>query len=435
MNGAWRAASIVIGTATLVSVVSWPAAAQPGPSPTLKPESVTVAAGARYQAGSLYRWLAGGAYRDLWATPIRVPVLDWQTYFGGLHPTKEGGGMQTKSLRLETADGTEYVFRLSDKGATGAPEGLQHTPVGRFYQDQVSAEHPAAAEISAPILEAAGVLHPTAVLVVMPDDSALGKFRADFAGRLGMIEEYPNVPKGVAGFAGATKIIDSPELLLLLNKNPKEHVDARAFLTARLTDFLINDNDRHSGQWKWARLESGPKTQWQPIARDRDHAFVSYGGMLLRLAAMGRSSLISFGNAPNVVGLTQPRDFDARLLAGLEKPVWDSIALAVQAHVTDAVIDDAARTMPIEYQMSSAKLKAVLTKRRGALPKAAVEYYRLLAARIEVHGTDSADHAIVTRKSDGVVDVRLESAGHVFFARSFDAHETSGDPHISPRRR
>ena len=429
MNVTRRAASIVIGTATLASVVSWPAAAQPGLSPTLrptlKPESVTVAAGARYQAGSLYRWLAGGAYRDLWATPIRVPVLDWETYFGGLHPTKEGGGMQTKSLRLETADGTEYVFRLSDKGATGAPEGFQHTPVGRFYQDQVSAEHPAAAEISAPILEATGVLHPTAVLVVMPDDSTLGKFRADFAGRLGMIEEYPNVPKGAAGFAGATKIIDSPELLLLLNRNPREHVDARAFLTARLTDFLINDNDRHSGQWKWARLESGPKTQWQPIARDRDHAFVSYDGLLLRLAAMGKSSLISFGNAPNVGGLTEPREFDARLLAGLEKPVWDSIALAVQTHVTDAVIDAAARAMPIEYQTSAAKLKAVLTKRRGALPKAADEYYRLLAARVEVHATDSADHAIVTRESDGVVDVRLEAAGQTFFARRFDAHETS----------
>jgi hypothetical protein len=425
MNATWRAASIAIGTATLVSVVSWPLAAQPGLSPTPKPESVTVAAGARYQAGTLYRWFAGGTYRDLWAMPIRVPVLDWETYLGGLHPTKEGGGMQTKSLRLETSDGSEYVFRLSDKGATGTPEGLQHTPVGRFYQDQVSAEHPAAAEISAPILEASGVLHPTAVLVVMPNDSALGKFRADFAGRLGMIEQYPNVPKGAPGFAGATKIIDSPELLKLLNEDPSEHADARAFLTARLTDFLINDNDRHSGQWKWARMESGPKKEWQPIARDRDHAFVSYGGLLLRLAAMGQASLISFGNAPDVVGLTQPRDFDARLLAGLEKPVWDSIALAVQAHVTNAVINDAARAMPLEYQASVAKLEAVLIKRRGALPKAADEYYRLLAARVDVHGTDSADRALVTRKSDGTVDVRLESGGTTFFARHFDPRETS----------
>ena len=73
-------------------------------------------------------------------------MLDWHTYLGGLHPTKEGGGMQTKSLRLENADGAEYVFRLSDKEATGAPGALRHTPVDRFFQDEVSAQHPAAAE-------------------------------------------------------------------------------------------------------------------------------------------------------------------------------------------------------------------------------------------------------------------------------------------------
>ena len=32
--------------------------------------------------------------------------------------------------------------------------------------------------------------------------------------------------------------------------DPTQHVDARAFLTARLADLLINDNDRHAGNWK-----------------------------------------------------------------------------------------------------------------------------------------------------------------------------------------
>jgi hypothetical protein len=421
MNRAWATLGVFVACAASR------AAAQTGmtPSTPVKPESVTVAAGERYQAGALHRWFSGGTYRDLWATPIRVPLLDWQTYLGGLHPTKEGGGMQTKSLRLETTNGSEYVFRLADKIATGAPGSLKHTPVDRFFQDEVSAEHPAAAEISAPILEAAGVLHPTATLVVMPDDPMLGKYRADFAGRLGMIEEYPNVPKESRGFAGATKIIDSEELLRLMNADAKEHVDARAFLAARLTDILINDNDRHSGQWKWARLESGPKTQWQPIARDRDHALVSYDGVLLKIAALVRSSLVSLDNAPNVAGLTQPREFDARLLSGLEKPVWDSIALAIQRRVSDAVIDSAVGAMPVEYSASAAKLKAVLIKRRDALPKAAAEYYRMLAARVEIHATDSSDRAIITRASDGVLDVRLESAGKTFFARRFDRRETS----------
>jgi hypothetical protein len=390
-----------------------------------KPESVTVAAGARYQAGAVHRWFSGDTYRDLWATPIRVPVLDWQTYAGGLHPTKEGGGMQTKSLRLETADGSEYVFRLSDKTETGTPSRFKDTPVNAFFQDAVSAMHPAAAEISAPILEASGVMHPTAVLVVMPADSSLGKYSADFAGRLGMIEEYPNVPKHSSGFGGATKIIDSDELLKLLNRDAKEHVDARAFLAARLTDFLINDNDRHSGQWKWARLESGPKTQWQPIARDRDHALISYDGAILTIAAMAQNTLVSFSNSPNVPGLTWPREFDARLLGGLEKPVWDSIAVAIQGRVTDAVIDSAAARMPIEYSASAAKLRAVLAKRRDALPKAAAEYYRMLAARVLVHGTDSSDRATIRRVADGVVDVRLASGGKTFYSRRFDERETS----------
>ena len=309
------------------------AAAQTGmtPSTPVKPESVTVAAGERYQAGALHRWFSGGTYRDLWATPIRVPLLDWQTYLGGLHPTKEGGGMQTKSLRLETTNGSEYVFRLADKIATGAPGSLKHTPVDRFFQDEVSAEHPAAAEISAPILEATGVLHPTATLVVMPDDPMLGKYRADFAGRLGMIEEYPNVPKESRGFAGATKIIDSEELLRLMNADAKEHVDARAFLAARLTDFLINDNDRHSGNgngrdWNRDRRPNGSRSRATATTRScRTMACCS------RLAAMVRSSLVSARQRAERRRAHAAERIRRATAGGLEKPVWDSVALAIQA--------------------------------------------------------------------------------------------------------
>ena len=87
--------------------------------PKAKPESVTVVAGQHYEAGRFHRWLLGANYRDLWTTPIRVPVFDWHTFAGGLHPTKEGGGNQTKSLRFETAEGDEYVFRLVDKTVSG----------------------------------------------------------------------------------------------------------------------------------------------------------------------------------------------------------------------------------------------------------------------------------------------------------------------------
>ena len=53
-------------------------------------DSVTVVAGPHYQAGALYRWFFGSTYRDLWTTPMRVPVFDFQHLRGrGSHPTKE----------------------------------------------------------------------------------------------------------------------------------------------------------------------------------------------------------------------------------------------------------------------------------------------------------------------------------------------------------
>src|SRR5438046_164997 len=81
-----------------VAVIPPTAAYRPLPHAIVAPtgaESVTVAAGSDYQARWLHRWFFGDTYRDLWATPFRVPVLDFRTYAGGLHPTKVGGGMET----------------------------------------------------------------------------------------------------------------------------------------------------------------------------------------------------------------------------------------------------------------------------------------------------------------------------------------------------
>ena len=180
-----RAMSSVIGVASIVGAFWTPALALQQPHPTLAngtlavpmpgTDSVTVAAGARYRAGDFRRWFSGDLYRDLWTTPIRVPVLDLEKYAGGLQPTKTGGGMQTKSLQFEAADGREFVFRTVDKSGTTAPIEVRKSPVNGLIQDQVSAMHPAAAEIAAPIVEAAGVLHPVATIVMMPDDSDAGR--------------------------------------------------------------------------------------------------------------------------------------------------------------------------------------------------------------------------------------------------------------------
>ena len=104
-------------------------------------------------------------------------------------------------------------------------------------------------------------------------------------------------------------------------------MDARAYLTARLVDMLVNNWDRHPGQWKWARMTPAPDSPWEPIARDYDKAFISVSGFLPGFMKMSSPNLVTFDSTyPSMRALTyNSLQLDRRLLSGLSKPVWDSV--------------------------------------------------------------------------------------------------------------
>ena len=393
-------------------------------------DTVLITPGARYRAGGLHKLFFGRHYRDLWATPIRVERLDLDRFAGGLRPTRLGGGKQTKSLRFAGADGREYQFRSVDKDPSPLlPEQLRRTFAQRTLQDQISAGHPAAPLVVGPILAAAGVLHSEPRLVVLPDSPALGGFRAEFGGLLGTIEERPT-DEG-PGFAGATKIVSTEDLFDRLEHHQDEHVDTRAYLAARLVDLLLGDWDRHQDQWRWARLSDGPAAPWTPIPRDRDQAFSRYDGLLLSLARLSAPQLVEFSaKYPSTVGLTwNARVVDRRLLTGLEWPVWDSIATALQGEITDAVIDDAVHQMPPELRAKNEVwLAGALKHRRDALPEAARRFYRLLAGEAEVFGSDQAERVTAVRAEGRALDLTVraadDSAAAPLFHRRFDRADT-----------
>src|ERR1044071_4314715 len=342
-------------------------------------DSVTITPGAQYRAGGLHRFFFGTRYRALWTTPIRVPVLDLGRYAGGLKPTRKGGGMQTRSLRFLGADGREYAFRSVAKDPTRVlPEDLQNTFAASVLQDQMSSGHPAGPLVVAPLLEAAGVLHPTPALYVMPDDPALGEFRQEFAGMLGMIEERPKeMGDAESTFAGASDIVSSDELYKQLDDKPDVRVDYRAFLLARLTDVFLGDWDRHRDQWRWALVGKGESRRWVPIPRDRDQAFSRFDGFILDQARRTSPQLLEFGpRYGSVVGATwNGRDLDRRLLTGLERPVWDSVAAALKARLTDQAIAAAAARLPAEFRpLDGPRLEAALRARRDHLGEFAGRY-------------------------------------------------------------
>lgn len=389
----------------------------------------TLVANARFQAGRFHRSMMGDNWRDQWTTPITVPFLDLTSFAGGLRPIETGGGLQTLNLRLEARNGTPYVFRPVNKGIA-LPDLYRRTIIWWAIADARSSLHPTAPLVGVPILFAAGVLHPTPRLVVMPDDPLLGEFRKLFAGALGTIEERPATPEKARGFAGATKIIDSEELLELINRDPENRVDARALLTARLVDMLLSDNDRHPGQWEWARFGSAADAPWVPIARDRDKVIHSEEGLILKLAGFVKPSIMAFdssyGNVMALISENLALDFDRRLIGGLARPVWDSVAAALKHKISDAVIEEAVRRTPSEYFASFPEISGKLRARRDSIPALAKRYYDVVFAIANIHGTDADERGTVVRSGDGFVDVSIQSgirAPH--FRRRFDARETS----------
>ncbi len=392
---------------------------------------VRVPIAGRYAAGWLRRTLFGREYRELWGTPISVPVLDLATTHGGMTPISKGGGQQTSSLRLRAADGQDYYFRSIDKDPTpNLPPELLHTVVAGVVQDQTSSAHPTAPLIVGPLLAAAGVLHGEPELFILPDDPRLGEYRAQFAGLVGMLE--PRIAAPVAGqstWGGASEIIQGDSLFARVARSADDRVDVRALLKARIVDLLVGDWDRHRDQWSWVRFGDGLPRRWVPVPRDRDFAMVHYDGLLLGLARYNFPQLISFGpEYPGVLGLTwNGRELDRQFLPEIERSAWDTVVAEVQAAVTDAVIDAAVHRLPPEhYALIGAEITAALRRRRDALPEVAGRFYRMLVTEAEVYGSDDDEVAEVRTPDARTVEVSLarRAGGDPYLRRQFVREET-----------
>lgn len=396
---------------------------------------VRVTAGAKYEAGWLHRAILGDDYRALWTTPITVPRLDLRRAAGGLTPTQRGGSMQTNSLRFNGADGREYVFRPSEKDFTkGLPEELRETLVRDIAQDQVAGYHPAAAVIVASLLDATGIRHPRPQLAVMPDDSLLGEFRAEFANVLGTFEERPARDFDATPEAlGATDVISSERLFERLRRSSVNQVDTRAYLSARLFDVLVGDRDRHRDQWRWGRFSKRRGALWEPIPRDRDMPFARFEGLGPWVIRGFVPQMITFdARYPSMVWLNwNAREIDRRLLPPLDRAVWDSVALAMQRQLTDSVLTASISTMPAPWVgIDGTRLYEALAERRESLPQAARELYGILAREVNVEATDDDDLVDVVRGPGGTMLVSvasIDSSGRAaapWFERRFLAGET-----------
>ncbi len=375
----------------------------------LKGETVPVQASTSYGIPKKHPGIMGNNYRAEWVQVVRnVPYLDLGTVYGGLEVIQRGGGMQTKSLRLENKKDKQYVLRSVEKYPEAAvPEELKKTIAKDLVKDFISSSHPYAAIVIPPLADAVGVYHTNPEIVYLPDEPRLGLYEEEFGNGLYLFEERPmSKQRKLKSFGNSDDIISTHKLIKKRLDNNEIKVDQLFTLKSRLFDMWIGDLDRHEDQWRWAEFKQKEKHKlYRPIPRDRDQAFFYNDGLLIKLATKqpGLSKFQGFDfKIRDIKGFNyNGRYFDRSFLTEPSWEDWKSISLYLKENLTDELIENAIHKFPEEiYRHSGDEIVLKLKKRRDDLEIYAKEYYEFLSEEVTVVGSDEKEWFNIERLSD-----------------------------------
>ena len=402
----------------------------------LSEETVPIQASTAYGLPKKRPGLMGNNYRAEWIQRVKeIDYLNIGNIDGGLKVVKRGGGMQTKSLRLENEHGRHYVIRSVEKFPEAAvPEDLKHTIAADLVKDFISSSHPYAAMAIPPLADAVGVYHTHPNIVYLPHDPTLGIYEEEFGGALYLFEERPmDEQRSLENFGNAKDIISTTKLIKKRLKDNEVHVDQLWTLKSRLFDMWIGDWDRHEDQWRWAEFDEGGKDEiYRPIPRDRDQAFFYNDGFIIRAGARqpGLSKFQGFDyTVRDINGFNfNARYFDRSFLTEPSWEDWSSTIQYLQKNLTDEVIYKAISAFPQEiYKHSGDVIIEKLKKRRDDLEVYARTYYEFLSKEVTILGSDEKELFEVERLSDEetkitVWDLKQKSNApdYKMYERTFD---------------
>lgn len=347
------------------------------------PDSITLASGPWYKKGKFHNFFFGENYRDLWNTPVTVPVIDFDEEKGGLTLASIGGGQQTIGVDLLDPEGREWALRSVNKDQSKAlPKVLRPTVLRFMFRDQAAALNPYGA-LPVPVLaEAVGLLHTNPRLVYVPyykKDSVLNQ---RMAGRMAILVEDADGSWAGADIFGEPERIEDTEDMVELIEEEEYAIDTALYAKSRLFDILISDWDRHTGNWNWALVEENGRKIFKPLPRDRDMAFYRFGkGFFPRIAMAFNDKFQSFEpDYKDVKALThQSIKMDRSILQSVDLPTMLRIAEEVQQSLPDEVIEEAFQQYPEEiYEKIGREHTATLKSRRDKLPKAAQEFWEIV---------------------------------------------------------
>jgi hypothetical protein len=392
---------LLITSIMLPVAVSWAYAQQtPAPQPVFRDSMIVKVHPSYDKVSGMHRWFFGKNYRKEWATPVKVPVIRISEIYGGLTPEKEGGGLQSKSLRLKDKSGKEWVIRSVEKTPEKLlPENLQGTFAVDWIEDALSGQHPYSALIVPPLAAAARVPHANPVIGVIADDDALGEYRKVFAGTVCLLEEREPIGES----DNTIKMLDN------LVKSNDNSFDGEGFLRARMLDLLVGDWDRHEDQWRWAETKKGKDKVYVGVPRDRDQVFHLEEGLFPDIAALPYINplLGDFTAKPNFkYGIYKSRFLNPYPNAQMSHEQWMRVVNEFVAAETDAVLEAGLRHLPGDtYKMGHDVLLAKLKARRAAIPKAMDDYYRLIYRFADIRLSNKNEKVTITGVPNGGLHV------------------------------
>lgn len=337
------------------------------------------AASLRYaHPNPLQKIFIGGNYRKTWAMPVTLRIFRLKSEKGGFTIKALGGGMQTRSLRLEDKAGEQWVLRTVDKTVDKAmeAEGIHSPFIRAITQDMISAAHPYGALVVPPMAHALGVLSTEPEVFFVPDDPAFGQYQQLFANTVCLLE------KREPTLDAKDKVKDTKALYKTLKKHPDYRLETQTLLQARLLDMLIGDWDRHGDQWKWDYHAQSNGVVIYPIPRDHDQAFFHSSGLLIRLVRpFALKHIIGYRKQLTAMKQLNRKEwyFDHSLLGTLTEQDWRNGIERFQKAITDDVLREAIkRLLPQVYASQGEWLYHRLQRRRNSMMKEVMKYYWFL---------------------------------------------------------
>ncbi|HUH28216.1 ShlB/FhaC/HecB family hemolysin secretion/activation protein [Gelidibacter sp.] len=403
-----------------------------------------------------YKFVWGDRYRSYLGTPVTANIAILDTLYAGLKITKQGGGHQSFSARLEDAKGKEYAMRGLEKdalkflrfkvpGIAYVEEDFKGTFAETVVYDFFSTSHPYMQLVIDPIAKSAGVNHANPQLYYLPKQPGFKFLGPNYGDQLYFIEERPMMEqKDYEGYnranpeekGEAVNFESTTDVLEKLNRSEKYSIDQRAYIRARLFDMLIGDWDRHQDQWRWIQYEvSKDDTRFIPIPRDRDAAFSKFDGVAIPIIKMIMPDVRFWQSydtdIKNVKWFNaEGNNLDIAFLNKHDASVWVEEAKIIQANITDEVIDQAFKRLPTEVQdEASEDIKRKLKGRLKNLDGIAQRYGDRMQQVVVIHGTHKDDKIEVTRLPQGKTKVVLkrlktDAPNPIFFERTFDRKDT-----------